>query len=53
MMVPGYGEILYYLSLVDGVGSANMSEDLPGKKSQLDLRQFDVGVQRVGRMISP
>ena len=38
---------------VDGVVPANMSGDLPGKKSQLDLRLFGVGVQVVGRMVTP
>lgn len=38
---------------VDGVGPANMSGDLLGKKSQLDVRAFDVGVPVVGRTVSP
>ena len=38
---------------VDGDGPANMSGDLRGKKSQLDLRLFGVGVPTVGHMISP
>ena len=33
---------------VGGVGSANMSEDLPSKKSQLDLKPFGVGVPTIG-----
>jgi hypothetical protein len=37
---------------VDG-GPANMSGDLPGKKSQLDLRPFGVGVPAVGRTVMP
>lgn len=39
--------------LVDGAGLANMLGDLLGKKSQLDLRSFGVGVLAVGRMVSP
>ena len=38
---------------VDGAGVANMSGDLLGKKSQLDLRPFGVGVLVVGRMVMP
>ena len=38
---------------VDGAGPTNMSEDLPSKKSQLDLRLFGVGVPAVGCMVSP
>jgi len=30
-----------------------MLGDLPGKKSQLDLRPFGVGVPRVGRTVMP
>ena len=33
---------------MDDVGPANMSRDLPYKKSQLDLRPFGVGVRVVG-----
>jgi len=33
---------------VHGVGPANMSGNLPDKKSQLDLRPFGVGVLVVG-----
>jgi len=38
---------------VDGAGPANMSRDLPDKKSQLDLRPFGVGVLAVGHMVMP
>ena len=38
---------------VDGVGPSNMSGDLPGKKSQLDLRSFSVGVPVVGCTVMP
>ena len=38
---------------VDGVRPANMLVDLPGKKSQLDLKLFSVGVLVVGRIVSP
>jgi len=38
---------------VDGAGPTNMLEDLPSKKSQLDLKSFGVGVLVVGRMLSP
>ena len=38
---------------VDGVGPANMSGDLPSKKSQLDVRSFGVGVPVVGRIVMP
>ena len=34
---------------VDSAGPANMSRDLLGKKSQLDLRPFGVGFPVVGR----
>jgi len=37
----------------DGAGPTNMSGDLSGKKSQLDLILFGVGVLAVGRMVSP
>jgi len=30
-----------------------MSGDLPGKKSQLDLRPFGVGVPTIGHTVSP
>jgi len=30
-----------------------MSRDLPGKKSQLDLKSFGVGVAVVGRIVPP
>ena len=33
---------------VDGARPANMLEDLPGKKSQLDLKPFGVGVPAAG-----
>ena len=36
----------------DGDGPANMSGDLPDKKSQLGLRPFGVGVLEVGRTVS-
>ena len=38
---------------VDGARPANMSGDLPSKKSQLDLRSFGVGVPAMGCMVSP
>ena len=38
---------------VDGAGPTNMSRDLPGKKSQVDLRPFAIGVLAVGRMVMP
>lgn len=38
---------------VDGAGPANMSGDLPGKKSQLELRPFGVAVLAVGRTVFP
>jgi len=38
---------------VDGDGPANVSGDLPGKRSQLDLIPFVVGVAAVGRMVLP
>lgn len=38
---------------VDGDGPANMSGDLLGKKSQLDLKSFGVGVSIVGGTVSP
>ena len=38
---------------VDGVVPANMSGDLPGKKSQLDLRPFGVVVPTLGRTVMP
>ena len=37
----------------DGARLANMSSDLPGKKYQLDLRPFGVGVPVVGHRVSP
>jgi len=36
------------LGIVDGAGPTNMIGDLPGKKSQLDLKPFGVGVPVVG-----
>ena len=42
-----------YCCCVDGAGPTNMSGDLPGKKSQLDLRPFGVGVPAVGRKVIP
>ncbi len=38
---------------VDGAGPANMLGDLAGKKSQLDLKPFGVGVPAVGRKVMP
>ena len=38
---------------VDGARPANMSGDLLGKKSQLDLRPFGVGVPAVGHTVMP
>ena len=38
---------------VDIVGPANMSGDLLGKKSQLELRPFGVGVPTMGHMVMP
>ena len=38
---------------VDGVRPTNMPGDLPGKKSQLDLKLFGVGVPAVGHTVSP
>jgi len=38
---------------VDDVGPANMSWDLPVKKSKLDLRPFGVGVLAMGSTVSP
>jgi len=37
----------------DGVGPTNMSGGLPGKKFELDLRPFGVGVPAVGCMVFP
>lgn len=48
-----YHSIHPYQAHVDGVGPTNMSGNLPGKKSQLDLRPFGVGVPIVGRTVSP
>ena len=45
--------VQWIYQIFDGVGPANMSGDLPSKKSQLDLRLFCVGVLVVGCMISP
>jgi len=36
-----------------GAGPANMSGNLPGKKSQLDLRPFGVGVPALSRTVLP
>jgi len=50
----GHFSTNYWLNkYVDGVGPANMSGDLPGKNSQLDLRPFGVGVLAVGHMVMP
>lgn len=38
---------------VDGVGPANMSGDLPSKKSQLDDRLFGVGVPAIASIVKP
>ena len=38
---------------IDGARPANMSGDLPDKKSQLDLRSFGVRVPAMGRTIMP
>ena len=38
---------------IDDARLANMLRDLPGKKSQLDLRPFGVGVLAVGSTASP
>lgn len=38
---------------VNGVGPANMSGDLPSKKSKLYLIMFGVGVLAVSRTVSP
>ena len=45
--------IVQGLDSIDGVGPTNMSGDLPGKKSQLDLRLFGVGVPTLGRTVMP
>jgi len=37
----------------DGTGPNNMSEDLLGKNSLLNLRPFEVGVPTVGSTVSP
>jgi len=38
---------------VDGVGPTNISGDIPGKKSELDLRPFGVGVPAADHMVMP
>jgi len=43
----------YSAKNIDNVGPANMSGDLPDKKSQLDLKPFGVGVLEVGHMVLP
>ena len=43
------GLLLY--GSIDGAGPANMSRDLPYKKSQLDLKPFGVGVPTMGSTV--
>jgi len=43
----------YSAKNIDGAGLANMSGDLPGNKSQLDLRPFGLGVPAVGSKSMP
>ncbi len=38
---------------VDYARPANMSRDLPDKKSQLDLKLFGVGFPTLGHTVSP
>lgn len=45
--------VIFIKECVDGVVPANMSAELPGKKSQLDFRHFGVGVLTVGHTVSP
>lgn len=44
---------MYQQGSFDGAGPTNMSGDLPGKNSQLDLRLFGVGALVVGCMVMP
>ena len=48
-----FGVFCVFYESVNGAGPTNMSGDIPGKKSQLDLRLFGVGVPTVGHMVSP
>ena len=48
-----WGILLPTARNVDGARPTNMTGDLLGKKSQLDLRPFGVGVPTVGRMVMP
>ena len=43
---------LWHLEYVDGAGPANMSGDLPSKKSHLNLRLFGLGFLAMGCTIS-